>query len=507
MTDQPIKRPAQRYRRLPKGSHGLDPELVREDQRRRLRAAMVELIAAKGYPSVRISDLSRLAHVSPPTLYELYSDKEQLFLATYEDLSQRVAETVLEAFAAFLTPQQRLEGALRAFSALSTADPQGVSLVVLGAFGAGANALEHRRRSLELLESSLHAARGGSGGALAGDLTVKAILGGIREVSSNRLRLGRPQEVGELAPTLAGWASCYPDSLPEGLSAPCPGPPAARHDGEPSARTRRAEGRLPSGRSELEPQEVLNSQRQRIVDATAAIVAERGLAGLTIPEIARRANVSNQTFYAIYASKQDAFLGTQKVGLHQAQRVCAKAYERECEDWPRAIAAGIGALLEYLASEPQHAQLSLVQMYAAGPDAIAIRDSSMQAFSRYLQSGLELTGPLAREPAQAVVAEAIVGGIWQILHHYIEKDCVAELPGAGPQLTYFALAPFLGAAQAAEAARAYAWPARRGSSARFQRAAHTRAGRLRQLIAAPCRLSSACSRPSTSPRRCRSPRR
>ncbi len=467
-----MSRPSQRYRRLPKGTHGLDPELVREDQRRRLRAAMVELIAAKGYPSVRISDLARVAHVSPPTLYELYSDKEQLFLGTYRDISRRVAETVLRAFAGSQVPEQRLEGALRAFSELAVADPEGISLVVLGAFGAGANALEHRRRSLELLESSLHAARGGSGPPAEGDLTVKAILGGMREVTSNQLRLGRPQALAELAPALARWVGCYPDRLPDGLLAPCPRPPAARNAREASLRAKRAEGRLPSGRSELAPEEILNSQRERIVDATASIVAERGLEGLTIPEIARRANISNQTFYAIYPSKQDAFLGTQKIGLHQAQRVCARAYDRQRSDWPQAVAAGIGALLDYLASEPDHARLSLVQMYAAGPEAIALRDASVQTFSRYLQSGL----PCAQAPA--VVAEAVVGGIWQILHHYIEKDSPAELPAAWPQLTYFALAPFLGAAEAAEAARTYAMPGRREAAARFQRAAHLSADAL-----------------------------
>jgi AcrR family transcriptional regulator len=457
--------------------------MVREDQRRRLRAAMVELIAAKGYPSVRISDLSRLAHVSPPTLYELYSDKEQLFLGTYEDLSRRVIETVLGAFAASETPERRLEGSLRAFSELAVADPAGVSLVMQGAFGAGSRALEYRRRSLELLESSLHQARGGTGPIEPGDLTAKAILGGIREVTSNRLRMRRPRDLGELAPTLAGWAGCYPERLPDGLSAPCPGAPTARRGHGASARAQRAEGRLPSGRSELAPEEILNSQRQRIVDATASIVAERGLAGLTIPAIARRANVSNQTFYAIYPSKQDAFLGTQKVGLHQAQRVYGQAHERESGDWPRAIAAGIGALLEYLASEPDHAKLSLVQMYAAGPEAIALRDASMRAFTGYLRSGPEPAGALSREPS--VIAEAIVGGIWQVLYDYIEQDCAAELPDAGPQLAYFALAPYLGAAQAAAAARAHAWPARRGSAAtRFRRAADLEPDDLEQDVLA-----------------------
>ena len=53
-----------RYRPLPTGTHGLDPELVKHDQRERLRGAIIELIAEKGYPAVRIVDSptrSRLA--------------------------------------------------------------------------------------------------------------------------------------------------------------------------------------------------------------------------------------------------------------------------------------------------------------------------------------------------------------------------------------------------------------------------------------------------------------
>jgi len=463
----------QRYRRLPKGTHGLDPELVREDQRKRLRAAMVELIAAKGYRSVRISDLAKLAHVSPPTLYELYSDKEQLFLASYEELAGRVAQAVLRGVAAGDTPEQRLEGALLSFAALAVADPQGISLLVLGAFGAGPTALERRGRTLELLEATVHGVRGEKGLEDPGDLVLRALLGGIREVTANRLRAGRQDELPALAVTLAGWGSRYPAELPAGLAAPVVPSPAPAGGRESSPRARRAEGRLPSGRSDLPRQAIVKSQRERIVDATAAIVAEKGLSGLTIPEIARRANVSNQTFYSIYPSKQDAFLGAQKVGLHQALSVCAGAFEREREDWPRAVAAGISALIDYLASEPDHAQLSLIQMYAAGPEAIAIRDSAMRAFSRYLHDGVQFAVPPTQQPE--IVAEAVVGGIWQLLYHYIERDSVELLPAAGRQITYFALVPFLGPEQAAEVARSHAGPGRRRSN-RFRRSGHAEEG-------------------------------
>ncbi|MGD0452701.1 MAG: TetR/AcrR family transcriptional regulator, partial [Solirubrobacteraceae bacterium] len=256
-------------------------------------------------------------------------------------------------------------------------------------------------------------------------------------------------ELPGLADELTAWATSYPRRLPAGLGAPAARP---RESGEgtsapPSERARRAEGRLPSGRSDLPRQFIVKSQRERIVDATAAIVAEKGLAALTIPEIARRANVSHQTFYAIYDSKHDAFLGAQKVGMHQALAVAVEAYQAEQDDWPRAARAGLSALLDYLASEPAHAHLSVVDTFAACPEAIEIRKSTLEAFAAYFGPAYELARGHVEVPA--IAGEAIAGGIWQVMHHYVENDCIAELPGAAAQLTYFALTPFLGADQAA----------------------------------------------------------
>lgn len=442
-------RTAQRYRKLPTGSHGIDPEVVKLDQRERLRAAMVELIAERGYPAVRIADLARLAHVSPPTLYSLYADKEELFMGAYEDVAQRVGTAI--AGAAPSEEGDRLTPAMHAFAALAAREPQAVSLLVLGAFGAGPRALARRRATLVMLETYIHANRSPGLAPDPGDLTVKALLGGVREVVASRLREGRQDELGQLIGPLATWGRCYPLQLPAGLSVP----PCRSRQGAcptPSERARRAEGRLPSGRSEMPRTLIRKSQQERIVDATAAIVAEKGLAALTVPEIARRANVSNQTFYSIYQSKHQAFLGAQKVGMHQALRVSVEAYMAEQGDWPRAIAAGLRALLDYLASEPAHARLTLVDTFAANPEAIAIRSAAMDAFRVYLAPGFAAAAGAGEQALAPVVAEGVVGGIWQVLHHYIENDNAAELPHVAPQLIWFTLLPFLGPQRAAGAA-------------------------------------------------------
>ena len=498
-----------RYRRLPTGAHGLDPEEVCRDQRERLQTALIELIAERGYQAVRILDLTKLARVSRPTFYSLYADKEELFLAAYDGIAKRTASTIMTAYATQGSPGERLRRAMHAFAELAAAEPEAVSLMVLGAFGAGPRALERRNRTLQALEQSIRVTRaeiarggGGSAGALPGgssrgrkrggagaggndtggsgngagaggagggiDLTVKVILGGIREVTAARLRRGKASELPGLADELAAWAESYPTKLPAGLEHPSAAPArkhakdAQAHEKEKEAedgrampmaseRARQAEGRLPSGRHDLPRQFIVKNQRERIVDATAAIVAEKGLAGLTIPEIARRANVSHQTFYEMYPTKHDAFLGAQKVGLHQALGIAVGAYEAQGEDWAMGVAAGIGALLDYLASEPAHAHLTVVNTFAASPLAIEIRDTGLHAFAAYLQPGYHHV-PAGRS-VPGIAPEAIAGGIWQVLHNHIEHERVEDIAELTPQLVYVALTPFIGGKESARVAR------------------------------------------------------
>jgi len=459
-------KPVERYRRLPTGAHGIDPEEVQRDQRERLRSALVELIAQRGFQAVRIFDLTKLARVSRPTFYSLYADKEELFLSTYDEIAARTAKTVTGAYRGDGSPRERLLAAMGAFAGLAAAEPEAVSLMVLGAFGAGPQALERRNRTLEMLEQSIRASRErtAAGGrperseakeAAMADLTVKTILGGIREVTAARLRQGRAGELPELAGELAAWAGCYPVELPAGLEAPTPARRKASAAEAPSTpaseRALHTEGRLPSGRHDLSREFIVKSQRERIVNATASIAAGKGLSNLTIPEIAKRANVSHHTFYEMYASKNDAFLGALKVGMHQALLVVGQAYGTHKDNWPQGVAAGLRALLHYLASEPAHSHLILVDTFAASPEAIEIRDRGLHAFASYLQPGYQYAAK--ERPVPGIAPEAIAGGIWQVLHHYAGDERTGELPTLAPQLIYTALTPFLGAKDAAKVAQ------------------------------------------------------
>ncbi len=445
-----------RYRRLPTGAHGLTREQVEQDQRDRLRSAMIELIAERGYPAVRILDLTQLAHVSRPTFYNLYTDKEELLLSAYEDIAGRTTARVAQAFGEGQATGESLLLALQAFAELAALEPEAMTLALLGTFGAGPRALERRNRTISALEQTVGAGRAHTWSEQPRDLTVKFLIGGIREVAASRLRQGRADELPELSLELSEWARGYPEDLPLGLAGP--GRMRQRHVPEedwaatPTRSGRsRVEGRLPSGRHDLARAEVVKSQRERIVDATAEIVAEKGFAGLTIPEIASRANVSHETFYEMYPTKHDAFLGAQKVGLHQALRVTSEAYGGREADWSEGVAAGLRALMDFVCSEPSHAHLTLVDTFGASPQAIEIRESALEAFTAYLRPGLEQAP--ADVEVREIAAEAAAGGIWQILHHYIEHRRLHELCDAAPQLIYLTLSPFVGPEAAAETAR------------------------------------------------------
>src|SRR5262245_52544405 len=84
-------------RRLPRGTHGLDRELVAASQRSRLLEAVGRAVADKGYAAATIDDIVRDAGVSKKTFYEHFRDKEDCFIAAYEAASDELYERVRSA--------------------------------------------------------------------------------------------------------------------------------------------------------------------------------------------------------------------------------------------------------------------------------------------------------------------------------------------------------------------------------------------------------------------------
>ena len=102
----------------------------------------------------------------------------------------------------------------------------------------------------------------------------------------------------------------------------------------------------------------------------------------------------------------------------------------------------------FLASEPAFASLRSVDIYGAGPEAIASRDEIGRRSSAHLVGAGDEVGVNATD----LMIEASAGAIYGVMFEGVWRGKTADLPRLAPFLTYFALAPFIGAEEACEVA-------------------------------------------------------
>jgi hypothetical protein len=149
------------------------------------------------------------------------------------------------------------------------------------------------------------------------EVTIRAIVTGIRRVVYRCLREGRPAELQDHRGAAGvGVGHQRPGGTPRmELSRLVPTTPELA-PAEPESMTVLSwEERPDSLRSRAEL-----AQRERIVRAAAKVVVEQGYEALSIPAISGAAGVSNQTFYEHFANKGEAFVAAFDALAGQALR-------------------------------------------------------------------------------------------------------------------------------------------------------------------------------------------
>jgi AcrR family transcriptional regulator len=85
--------------RLPPGRHGLGRDFVTENQRGRLTAGIIAVVAERGYHEATVTQICAAAGVSRRTFYGYFSSKEECYLATYDLIAAHLRVAVAEAAA------------------------------------------------------------------------------------------------------------------------------------------------------------------------------------------------------------------------------------------------------------------------------------------------------------------------------------------------------------------------------------------------------------------------
>ncbi|MEX2413881.1 MAG: TetR/AcrR family transcriptional regulator, partial [Thermoleophilaceae bacterium] len=182
---------------------------------------------------------------------------------------------------------------------------------------------------------------------------------------------------------------------------------------------------------------------ERLLGAVTSATAERGYPQTTVIELATAGRASLTTFYAHFATKEDAFLAA----LDRARDRSVAVARDACDgvpDWRDGVREALDAVFALLASDPALARIVAVEAHAAGPRAIERRDVALIDFQALLEARAEPGDSLG----SPLVFEATVGGVLALVYEQIRHRRAERMRELTPAAAYVVLSPLLGADKA-----------------------------------------------------------
>jgi AcrR family transcriptional regulator len=200
---------------------------------------------------------------------------------------------------------------------------------------------------------------------------------------------------------------------------------------EASPRAKPELTRLPSGRHRLTRDDVVASQRGRLIEAMVEAVAEKGYGPVTVADVVEGASVSRRTFYEQFAGKEECFLAAYDAGVQYALGRLAEAAEGiETDDWRARTESDIAAYLRVLSDEPAFAWALHVEVLGVGPAALERRAQIFAMFADRTRRAHELARAaddrLPELPDEAFLLHT--GGMDELIRECLRTRGAAALP-------------------------------------------------------------------------------
>jgi AcrR family transcriptional regulator len=190
---------------------------------------------------------------------------------------------------------------------------------------------------------------------------------------------------------------------------------------------------------------VVHNTYEQIQLAAVRVVARKGYQATTVREICAEANISARSFHEHFPSKQEAVFSGVEAGVDCAMGFCQEVY-RGAPSWPESVWDGMDAYLEWAENEPAFARTGIVELLSAGPAAIELTQSLMEAFSIFLQPGYELLDPSAAGSLDRPVTQRF----FELLYVHITTKSIETVRTILPDLVRTILTPFMGPAATEE---------------------------------------------------------
>jgi AcrR family transcriptional regulator len=188
---------------LPRGPHKLPPDVVADNQRRRLLAGAARALAERGSAEMTVEDVIKAAGVSRTTFYENFDNKRECVLIAHEAVFDRLAGELFRTCAAESEWPDKVAAAVGATIAFVVDNPEEALLLIVDAVAAEpaltTRVLAANDYLVGLLRSGREQCREA---ATLPDLTERALIGAASSVIATRLLSGQGDRLPALEPQL-----------------------------------------------------------------------------------------------------------------------------------------------------------------------------------------------------------------------------------------------------------------------------------------------------------------
>jgi AcrR family transcriptional regulator len=187
---------------------------------------------------------------------------------------------------------------------------------------------------------------------------------------------------------------------------------------------------------------VSSPKRQRILEGMLGVVGSAGYDAASVRMVLDRTGLYRQAFYDEFADKDACYLEALEYGVAKFEAIASGAAALE-EGWRAKLRAGMGAALDALDADPAIGRALVVEVHAAGAEALKTRAEAMKSVTLFIDSARHAS--TGTETPPPIAAEGIVAGMHAVVHAKLaagDEDGFRQLL---PDFMYFAVLPYFGA--------------------------------------------------------------
>jgi AcrR family transcriptional regulator len=174
--------------RLRPGPGGLPRGQVTQIQRSRMLAAAVEAVEDVGYARMTVAQVISRARVSRKTFYDVFTDREDCFLAAFEQALGQASVIATEAYERESSWRDGIRAALAGLLMFMDEEPGLAKLCIVEALGAGERVLDRRARVLDGLAVIIDQGRAATNATREPpEVTAEGVVGAIFAVLHTRV--------------------------------------------------------------------------------------------------------------------------------------------------------------------------------------------------------------------------------------------------------------------------------------------------------------------------------